>query len=137
MWCKAGGIGGATTNFPTGDLGPLKDKAFDTRFWGACTPRSLHCIGVALTKSFAGALYCVKYSHGNVADSVTFTSGAGVKRPAIPGLVLVAGALGAIMTSTRTLAVDLAPLRFNCIVPGAVNTELLDVRLPLRASCAR
>jgi NAD(P)-dependent dehydrogenase (short-subunit alcohol dehydrogenase family) len=33
------------------------------------------------------------------------------------------------MTSIRTLAVDLAPLRFNCIVPGVVDTELLDVSL--------
>jgi NAD(P)-dependent dehydrogenase (short-subunit alcohol dehydrogenase family) len=40
---KAGGIGGAATSFPTGDLGSLKEKAFDARFWGAYSHSSPCC----------------------------------------------------------------------------------------------
>jgi NAD(P)-dependent dehydrogenase (short-subunit alcohol dehydrogenase family) len=78
----------------------------------------------------SGPLYCIKYSHGNIADSITLTGGIAVDRPR-PGMGVGIGAAGAFMASMRTLAVDMAPLRFNCIMPGLVDTELLDVRLTL------
>lgn len=39
---------------------------------------------------------------------------------------MIAGVAGAVVSLTRALAVDLAPLRVNCVSPGPVKTELWD-----------
>jgi NAD(P)-dependent dehydrogenase (short-subunit alcohol dehydrogenase family) len=91
----------------------------------ACARLAIHQL--LLTVSYPGALYCIKHSQGRLAQSITVTTGTAVLRPQ-RGWALSMGAAGALMTSMRTLAVDLAPLRVNCIVPGAVETEMWDVR---------
>ncbi len=44
----------------------------------------------------------------------------------MPGWTLASGMAGATESVSRGLAVDLAPIRVNCVVPGAVYTELWD-----------
>ncbi|KAG8728607.1 hypothetical protein FRC12_021627, partial [Ceratobasidium sp. 428] len=43
----------------------------------------------------------------------------------VPGWGFFIGIAGAVETATRSLALDLKPLRVNTIAPGLVDTELL------------
>ncbi|RVX71867.1 hypothetical protein B0A52_04266 [Exophiala mesophila] len=61
-------------------------------------------------------------------SSITFTSGYSHIRPRA-GRVLMGGWAAGVEGVTRVLAVDLKPIRVNCVCPGAVHTELFD-RLP-------
>ncbi|KAJ9095264.1 hypothetical protein QFC21_005630 [Naganishia friedmannii] len=85
-------------------------KAFDVRFWGA--------------------LRVIRFAHPEMKDrgrlgSITLTSGTVAYKPA-KGWVVAAGMGGAVESATRGLAIDLAPTRVNCILPGAVDTPLWD-----------
>ncbi|KAM6497371.1 dehydrogenase with different specificitie [Amanita muscaria] len=62
-------------------------------------------------------------------SSITLTSGSGTSRPR-PGWSTVVAYGGGIETMTRGLAVDLAPIRVNCVLPGAVHTELFGNSIP-------
>jgi NAD(P)-dependent dehydrogenase (short-subunit alcohol dehydrogenase family) len=72
-----------------------------------------------------GALAAVKHAHDQIrpGGSVVLTSGSAAMRPA-PGWMIGAAVCGAMEAITRTLAVELAPLRVNAIAPGIVRTEL-------------
>jgi hypothetical protein len=71
-------------------------------------------------------LMCAKYAVGHVTGSFTCTAGAVAAKP-LPGWTVVAGHAGSTVAATRNLAIDLAPLRVNCIGLGVVMTELWDV----------
>jgi NAD(P)-dependent dehydrogenase (short-subunit alcohol dehydrogenase family) len=73
-------------------------------------------------------LACVKHARVYVKESITTTSGTSALKP-IPGMAVSAGQGGAAISSTRGLALDLAPLRVNCVVPGLVDTELWDASI--------
>jgi len=97
--------------------GPLADLdleaaagVFRVRFWGA----------LALAKYGAPTL-----SEGG---SITFTDGMVAHRPSKGSAVSTAMA-GAIEHLTRGLAVELAPLRVNCVCPGLIRTGVWD-RIP-------
>ncbi|MCJ1330537.1 hypothetical protein MMC10_007222 [Thelotrema lepadinum] len=64
------------------------------------------------------------YMNGGWANSITFTGGTLVAKP-IKGMSSTLGWVAAKEGITRTLAVDLAPVRVNLVSPGAVRTELL------------
>jgi len=67
--------------------------------------------------------------HLSRAGSITFLSGI-VSRKAIPGgssFAIVAGAMEAL---TRVLALELAPLRVNCLAPGQIETPVWWDLLP-------
>jgi NAD(P)-dependent dehydrogenase (short-subunit alcohol dehydrogenase family) len=66
-----------------------------------------------------------RYVNTAASSSITFTSGSRVHRPP-PNSTLWIGSLGALEAVTRSLAVDLAPIRVNVIIPGAVYTELAE-----------
>lgn len=72
-----------------------------------------------------GAIGAVKHAHQymRAGGSVVLTSGSAAARPA-PGWIMGAAICGAIEAITRTLAVELAPLRVNAIAPGIVRTEI-------------
>lgn len=72
-----------------------------------------------------GALTAVRAALPSLArqGSIVLTSGAAGRRPH-PGFVIGAGICGAIEATTRALAVELAPLRVNCVIPGFVDTAL-------------
>jgi NAD(P)-dependent dehydrogenase (short-subunit alcohol dehydrogenase family) len=74
----------------------------------------------------AGMLMCAKYAVGHVTGSFTCTSGTVAAKP-VPGWSVIASHAGSTVTATKNLAIDLAPLRVNCIAPGAVATEMWDV----------
>ena len=57
--------------------------------------------------------------------SVTFLSGDLVDRP-VAGLCAVVAAASATEALARTLALELAPVRFNTISPGSIDTPLHD-----------
>ena len=93
-------------------LGKLADldlaqarKAFELRYWGA-----LAAIQAALP-------------HLAPHSSIVLTGGAAGARP-YPGFVIGSSVCGAMEAVTRTLAVELAPIRVNIVVPGYVDTEL-------------
>ncbi|OQV06978.1 hypothetical protein CLAIMM_11474 [Cladophialophora immunda] len=66
-----------------------------------------------------------KYVTSSPGSSITFTSGVNNVKP-IPGRVLMAGWGAGVEGVTRALAVDLRPVRVNCICPGPTKTELFD-----------
>ncbi|QES88505.1 SDR family oxidoreductase [Rhizosphaericola mali] len=78
---------------------------FDLRFWGAVST--------------------VKYAvpHINPAGSISLTSGSASRRPA-KGWSLMASILSAIEGFVRAMAVELAPIRVNSVVPGVIRTSL-------------
>jgi NAD(P)-dependent dehydrogenase (short-subunit alcohol dehydrogenase family) len=78
---------------------------FELRYWGA------------LTAIQAARPYLAKDG------SIVLTSGAAGHRPH-PGFVIGASICSAMEAVTRTLAVELAPLRVNIVTPGFVDTDL-------------
>src|SRR4051812_7697920 len=72
-----------------------------------------------------GALAVVKAAQPHLArtGSIVLTGGASGARP-YPGFVIGASICGAMDAVTRTLAVELAPIRVNIVTPGYVDTEL-------------
>lgn len=100
---------GDTDGLSPGMLGALDLKLaasrFNTRFWGA----------VAVAKH--GAI------HLPPGGSFTITNGMLAHRP-IKGMPIVTASAMAAEGLTRGLAVDLAPVRVNCVCPGLIETEL-------------
>lgn len=86
------------------DLGAAR-RFFELRYWGA--------------------LAAVQAARPHLAreGSIVLTSGAAGRRPH-PGFVIGASVCAAMEAVTRTLAVELAPLRVNVVTPGFVDTEL-------------
>ncbi|OQV05516.1 hypothetical protein CLAIMM_10243 [Cladophialophora immunda] len=69
-----------------------------------------------------------KYMVHSHESSISFTSGYSNVKPRA-GRVLMAGWAAGVEGVARALAVDLRPIRVNCVCPGAVHTELFD-RMP-------
>jgi NAD(P)-dependent dehydrogenase (short-subunit alcohol dehydrogenase family) len=65
-------------------------------------------------------------ARGAVTQSLTLTTGQSYLRP-MKGWAAQIGVAGAIPATARGLAVDLAPLRVNCVSPGLVATEMQNV----------
>jgi NAD(P)-dependent dehydrogenase (short-subunit alcohol dehydrogenase family) len=55
---------------------------------------------------------------------VVFTSGTAGARPLGPGWSAASSICSAMEGLTRALAVELKPLRVNCVAPGVVKTDL-------------
>jgi len=85
----------------------LAASRFNTRFWGA----------VAVAKH--GAI------HLPPGGSFTITNGMLAHRP-MKGMPIVTASAMAAEGLTRGLAVDLSPVRVNCVCPGLIETELFD-----------
>ncbi|MFE3000624.1 SDR family oxidoreductase [Nocardia sp. NPDC059246] len=63
--------------------------------------------------------------------SITLTSGTAGPRP-VPGSTITSSVCGAIETLTRALAVELAPIRVNAVMPGVVRSPLWNFPEELR-----
>jgi len=100
---------GDTDGLSMGNLSDLDLKQaasrFNTRFWGA----------VAVAKHGA-----IKLPPGG---SYTFTNGMLAHRP-MRGMPIVSASAMAAEGLALGLAVDLAPVRVNCVCPGLIETEL-------------
>ena len=79
----------------------------------------------ALELRFWSAVAAVKYASPNIrpGGSITLTTGIAGQRPH-KGWVIVSSIAAMIEGLTRALAVELAPLRVNCVSPGVVRTNL-------------
>jgi NAD(P)-dependent dehydrogenase (short-subunit alcohol dehydrogenase family) len=74
---------------------------------------------------FWGAFMAAKYGSNNIrpGGSIVLTSGIVTRRPS-KGWTIGAGIGGAVEALTRSLAVELAPIRVNAVCPGPVITEM-------------
>jgi len=68
-----------------------------------------------------------KYMTSSPESSLTLTSGVNSHKPGV-GWTIMAGWGSNLEGIARGLAVDLKPIRVNCVSPGAVHTELFDGR---------
>jgi NAD(P)-dependent dehydrogenase (short-subunit alcohol dehydrogenase family) len=78
-----------------------------------------------LNLRFWGAFAAVKYGapHINPGGSISLTSGIASLRPG-KGWALAAAICGAMEGFVRALAVELAPIRVNSVMPGVIRTNL-------------
>ncbi|HLX38125.1 MAG TPA: SDR family oxidoreductase [Candidatus Binataceae bacterium] len=85
-----------------------------------------------------GSWYAAKFGAPKMpADgSIIFTSGVSGVRPR-PGAGLSSASCGAVEALARTLAVELAPIRVNTIVPGFIDTPLIAEVLGAHAGAIR
>jgi NAD(P)-dependent dehydrogenase (short-subunit alcohol dehydrogenase family) len=72
---------------------------------------------------FWGAWRCAKFSEIKSGGSLTLVSGFLSIRPR-PNSAIIGAANGALESLTRSLAVDLAPVRVNCVSPGIIDTPI-------------
>lgn len=82
---------------------PAARSHFDGKFWG---------------QYYAARYAAPRMNHGG---SIVFFAGVASQKP-MPGYAITAAANGALEALCRTLAVELAPLRVNCVSPGLVDT---------------
>jgi len=77
------------------------------------------------TIRFWGAMAAVKYGHGNInpGGSISLTGGTAGFRPQ-KGWAVAASICTAMEGFTRAMAVELAPIRVNLVVPGVIRTNL-------------
>lgn len=89
---------------------------------------------------YFGALGAVAAAvpHLRSGGSITLTTGVAAERPGA-GWSVAASICGAVVSLTRALAVELAPLRVNAVSPGLVRTPLwgVDADDPMFADAAK
>ena len=78
-----------------------------------------------------GQYFCAKYAVPQLNDggSITFFSGIVSRKPMV-GASAYAIIAGAMESLTRSLALELAPVRVNCITPGVIDTPVWAELLP-------
>jgi NAD(P)-dependent dehydrogenase (short-subunit alcohol dehydrogenase family) len=116
--------------FPNIEISSAR-QLFDVRYWGlyrgsrgsAPTELILVALGVVLAAKMA--------AKGLITESLTCTSGS-VDLDPLPKFSAIAGMSGALAAMTRGLALDIAPVRANCIASGLVDTEMHQVRAPMQ-----
>jgi len=77
------------------------------------------------TRIFGNAMvakHLPNYINMTLNSSYTLTSGVASMKP-LPGLPILSGVSGNLESLTRAFAVELVPLRVNCVSPGAILTE--------------
>ena len=72
---------------------------------------------------FWGAWRCARSADIRAGGSLTLVSGFLSIRPR-PGSAIVGSANGALESLTRALALELAPVRVNCVSPGLIDTPI-------------
>jgi NAD(P)-dependent dehydrogenase (short-subunit alcohol dehydrogenase family) len=72
---------------------------------------------------FWGAWRCARFADIKAGGSLTLVSGFLSIRPR-PNAAIVGAANGALESLTRSLALDLAPVRVNCVSPGIIDTPI-------------
>ena len=90
--------------------GPFKSVAMDD-------------VRATLEGKFWGAWRCARAAEIRAGGSLTLVSGFLSIRPR-PNSAIVGAANGALESLTRSLALDLAPVRVNCVSPGIIDTPI-------------
>ena len=103
IFVSAGAVGPGPLTATTDQLRPL----LDTRVWGS--------------------VFAAKYGAPRIAEggSITFCSGVSALRPRPGGSGVSAASAAAVEALARSLAVELAPIRVNVVVPGLIDTPLI------------
>jgi NAD(P)-dependent dehydrogenase (short-subunit alcohol dehydrogenase family) len=116
--------------------GAFDHIAFTAGDWGG--PRNVGLKDLDLSRAtevfrvrFLGALAVAKHGATRLAEggSLTLTDGTIAHRPR-KGSFLSTAMAGGIEHLTRGLAVELAPIRVNCVCPAMIRTEVWDALLP-------
>lgn len=110
-----------------GELDHLVYTAGESLFLQTLAELDIEAAQRAFEVRYWGALKAVKHAAPLIRanGSITLTSGVASSRP-LPTWAIPASILGAIESLTRTLAVELAPLRVNAVAPGVLRTALWD-----------
>jgi NAD(P)-dependent dehydrogenase (short-subunit alcohol dehydrogenase family) len=90
--------------------GPFKTVAMDD-------------VRATMEGKFWGAWRCARSAEIKPGGSITLVSGFLSIRPR-PNSAIVGAANGALESLTRSLALDLAPVRVNCVSPGIIDTPI-------------
>lgn len=105
-------------------IGEIK-ALMDVRYFGASARTTCW---LTLTFLSPGVILCARHGKGHISESFTTTSGSYAVRP-VRGFSDVVASSGAHLAAAKALALDLAPVRVNCVVPGLVATEMFEVCL--------
>ena len=112
--------------------GPFDHIAFTAGDWGGMRRGPLKDLDLSRATEvfrvrFLGALAVAKHGATRLPPngSLTLTDGMIAHRPS-KGSFLSAGMAGGIEHLTRGLAVELAPIRVNCVCPGLIRTGVWD-----------
>jgi len=84
---------------------------------------SMEDVGATFDGKFWGAWRCARAAEIRPGGSLTLVSGFLSLRPR-PGSAIVSCANGALESLTRALALELAPVRVNCVSPGIIDTPI-------------
>ncbi len=111
-------------------VGPFDHLAFTAGDWGGAGRGPLKSVdlagaGAMFKVRFWGAIYASKHARAAIVPggSITLTTGMIAHRPT-KGSALPTAMAGAIEHLTQGLAVELAPVRVNCVCPGLIRTEV-------------
>jgi NAD(P)-dependent dehydrogenase (short-subunit alcohol dehydrogenase family) len=114
------------------DNGVFDHIAFTAGDWETLVPGVLADLDLAkaaerLTTRFWGAIAVAKHGATKLppGGSYTITNGMLAHRP-MKGMPIVTASSCAVEGLARGLAVDLAPVRVNCVCPGLIETEMWD-----------
>lgn len=112
------------------EVGAFDHLVFTAGDWnrpggGTVADLDLETAPQAMSVRFWGALRAIKQARHTMSaeGSITLTDGMLAHRP-VKGALLSTAFAGAAEHLTRGLAVDLSPIRVNCVCPGLVLTEM-------------
>ncbi|CAM1502381.1 Fc.00g043650.m01.CDS01 [Cosmosporella sp. VM-42] len=99
---------------------------FDLPSVDTVTPEDISKVSIVkVTGSIMLAKHLPRYINQTDRSSLTLTASTTLWRPG-KGWGVLNGAAGGIEPLARGLAIDMKPLRVNCVIPGYVRTELFD-----------
>ncbi|MCG2634956.1 MAG: SDR family oxidoreductase [Gammaproteobacteria bacterium] len=94
---------------------------------GSILEQDINAARASFESKFWGPYYCAKFAAPKIKSggSILFVSGVAGRKP-LPGFSALSAACGAIESLTMQLAMELAPVRVNCLSPGVIDTPALD-----------
>lgn len=110
LFRQCGAVGHVVVTAAQLKTGPFKSVAMDD-------------VRATLEGKFWGAWRCARFAEIRPGGSLTLVSGFLSIRPR-PNSAIIGAANGALESLARSLAVDLAPVRVNCVSPGIVDTPI-------------
>lgn len=112
--------------------GPFDHIAFTAGDWGGLTPGPIANLDLAkagggMNVRYWGAIAVAKHGAARLppGGSYTITGGMLAHKP-MKGLALATAGAGSLESLAKGLAVDMAPVRVNCVCLGLIRTEMWD-----------